>query len=388
MFYTDVKGTFYCENQASESNLNDFCSFNGAFLKSFFLLMNATFEEENFSAKTSTLVLLIVFPILIFILILNIAVAVVSQSQHSVSNYHVQFWCQRFSLIDQIECIRFFFIALLTSDGVSNEKGNIVTKKNEMGRKLWSLSISVLFLKPSDLNEGIDCQGLIRPITIACKGTFLFFFVCFKTVSILFFIVIWIITGFATFGLLLPPQVRSWLFCPSLAHSIKRYREDNDDFDNGKEIGSDHSSNKMRNELLNDVGRLLENLEFRIKRSNERVVSNKIRNLVSDIEEKLSSNGMEERLSRKIDHLIHAMQTPMCDPQLTASTSKNSTLTSSEQFRQSCDETKFTDVFSNISNKSQSRSDNTLVYSKISNRTEPSPQTRHHVQQKSGMISF
>jgi len=192
-FYTLFNGTKYCDGE-SDADINQFCNLWPAFLKLSTMLLGGV-DDDVFRRDKTAVFLFILFMVVCVILLANVLIAIVTQSYAVIRDERAEiiFWTNRLDVVAEMKFIKQLFKKWEVNTGFDTIS---------ISENLWN----VLTDKPFD--EG---KENIQSIVHFIIKIFSFIFVSF-----------WVVLGFFPpfFGLIWPPQVRSYMFEQKMTKSV------------------------------------------------------------------------------------------------------------------------------------------------------------------------
>mmetsp|Transcript_49568 Transcript_49568/g.74800 ORF Transcript_49568/g.74800 Transcript_49568/m.74800 type:complete len:262 (-) Transcript_49568:289-1074(-) len=188
MFTLVFQGTSTCDGTqddhlpTTENNGMDsrFCTFQDSLATVYFMLLGQIGPDET-DGSTIGKVIYAIFMFIVVILLTNVLIAIVTDSYNHIKSSKAQqvFWYNKFAFISEVDA------------GAENlPKNKYYERFTEWSRKTWSDWID---FKNDDEKMEYLLHGLILLVSY-------------------FLVLLWLIVGLVSLGLLWPPQVRMFIF--------------------------------------------------------------------------------------------------------------------------------------------------------------------------------
>ncbi|KAG7356140.1 ankyrin repeat domain protein [Nitzschia inconspicua] len=208
-----------CEATVLYGNFSH-CEVGESFLKVYTMMAGEIGSETRYFGDLSAQIIYVLYGFVVVILLSNVLIAIVTDSYEIVQNDRaaIVFWSNRLDFISEMDGIasvvqrRILCFGKNQTDGsrsvykqeqasgaVSVESSFYPDGSREWFREAWKSIIGLFDENPYD-------DGDLRPENIEFWVTILY-----KALALLI-IPLWLLIGFASVGILWPPQVREWLF--------------------------------------------------------------------------------------------------------------------------------------------------------------------------------
>ena len=246
-FYSNFQGTEVCQDVDDNDYANDFCSWSDSYLKVYDMMQNP--DLTDFDSITGK-ILYISFTFAIVIALLNVLIGIVCNTYDQLAEKggHTVFWLNRLVMVNELDGLkrnlRYFFCCQFYFSPTKQKERMQVHYIDGYdlggGRAIWEIlmvsfeNVNYNFRKRLRIVEKYKEAGLQLYLDhrLDSKNDPPVFarFVGIQVIPIWFFL------GLVTLGLLWPPQVRSWMFCPDVKEDLlcvddedEDVEDDNDD---------------------------------------------------------------------------------------------------------------------------------------------------------------
>ena len=228
------------------------------------MMMGEIGSESRYDNYLLAQVLYVAYAFLVVILLSNVLIAIVTDSYEIIQNDRaaIVFWSNRLDFVAEMDGISSVFRQriLCMSDNAQKGVPGAPTKVQEgpngtvaldaedtdsgskdMFREAWK---SIMYLFESNFYDDVD---------LSPKKLEFWVYLCYQGFALLIIIPTWITAGFATFGILWPPQVREFLFVQKET-TISRAEIERQKLDQLREIQGDIKALKteIRKEMVGD----------------------------------------------------------------------------------------------------------------------------------------
>jgi len=277
MFFTRINTILETSMLCGNPMQNDaFCSLGGSWVETFHMMFGLENQYSEFVIENNR-VLFSLFSFVVGIVFIYIVIAIVNESFGTViSAGHRAFWINRLELVTKTDTLHEFWFGPLKSDDHSSfpkpSSNEAFSEKNYLRRNkygehidgidsmrlLWDIAISawVKHDKPDKLNGEEELLKRLRIFDQVLQDNLLS-----RRLLSVGLIPPWLAIGLVTVGILWPPQVREFLFCPSLDNTADKQSK--------SELLLEKVQKKMKDMLLevkmNSVSSRIQSLEEETK---------------------------------------------------------------------------------------------------------------------------
>jgi hypothetical protein len=284
--YVDTEICSYTEQQVENEQACYFphCTFLQSLLKVYTMMMGEVGDENRYNDSSVAQILYLMYGFMVIILLSNVLIAIVVDSYEFVQNDRaaIVFWSSRLDFVAEMDVISYGIrnrLGLLEPHG---SDGNGHDREGAAGTNTRHGSSKSLFTDGwSNLVQLFDRQSY-EDIDFHPTNADFWCFVLFRALAIIaaiFIILLWIVVGVFTAGLLWPPQIREKLFFQKET-ALSR---------------SDIEKQKLNQmvEIQNDIKRL--KADMRKELSSDRDEITRLENQIGAVQEKITSDLQQIR---------------------------------------------------------------------------------------------
>lgn len=268
VLHTSNEGLNWCTEQiASDEEFAEisYCSLNGSFFKLYNRLVDSDFEELGFMME-QTRILSPLFSFMVVILFFNVLIAIVNHS-YSDMEYRgkMAFWRSRLHFVMDTESFWNCLCCSYTDPKLIGNPLDIDDYSRHSKSGVWDV-LAFSLAPRQDREKFLKKEHLLAECNNPLYVKLLNRSLLMRRMIAIFVLPLWFIFGIISLGVLWPPQVRKWLFCPNLntheRHSIndkqKRINFDNVLKDDVKRVC--HRVQNLESEI-NDVKQDISNMK-------------------------------------------------------------------------------------------------------------------------------